>query len=293
MDQHPSWIDLPQQEKTGTMARLSLAIIELLQRVLPTRRMLKRAMMWSLPVVVIATPSWWMSRRLFASDFDSRRATPDSPLLRETRLTLKARQALFEDSLLAPYNIGVIVHGDVATLQGTLPKTALALRAQDRLRGLSLFKEVRSALVIDPNGDLSTSEPFGAKPRPSGDLTGRNVAPAQVPVLKITVPEVNDVAPTNPTEKPPLSDAVSLLPPRPIPDVKNSPADSPTPPPTMDPSEAVETLRRSDKRFLPLQVTVREGVVTVHGAGDELFAFAQAIRRVPGVLRVVVDPSGR
>jgi hypothetical protein len=270
------------------MPCLSSAVFELLSRVPPTQRALKRLVSWSLPVFLIATQSWWMSCRLFASDFDSRRATPDSPQLREMRLTLKARQALFEDSLLAPYNIGVVVHGDVATLQGTLPKSALALRAQERLLSLSLFKEVHSALVVDPNCDLFTSDSFGAKPRPPGELTGRNGTPVPMPVLKVTVPDVPAVAPTNPPEKPPLIDAVSLLPPRPIPDVKSKPAD---PPEAIDPAAAVETLRRSDKRFLALQVTVRDGVVTVRGSGDDLFAFAQAVRRVPGVLRVVVDST--
>lgn len=261
--------------------------------------------MWSLPVFVLASPSWWMSRRLLASDVDARRASLDSPLLRETRLTLKARQALSEDSLLAHYNIGVIVRGEVATLQGTLPSTALALRAQERVRGLQLFKEVHSAVSIDPNCDLPTQLPVSsspasappiAKPRPTGALTGRGDAPAHVPVLKITVPDENG-APVSPAvdpvmpvmEKPPLSDAVTLLPPRPIPDVKNNPPDSPA----MNPAEAVETLRHSDKRFQPLQVTVRDGVVTVRGSGDDLFAFAQAVRRVPGVVRVVVEPTTR
>jgi len=262
-------------------------------------------MIWSLPVVVIASPSWWMSRRLSASDIDARRASPDSLLLRETRLTLKARQALSEDSLLAPYNIGVIVHGEVATLQGTLPTTALALRAQERVRSLQLFKEVRSALSIDPSCDLPAqwlapsspaAAPAIAKPRPTGALTGRGDAPAQVPVLKITVPDENggpaspSVDPVTPVkEKPPLSDAVTLLPPRPIPDVKSNPSDSPA----LNPAEAVDALRRSDKRFQPLQVTVRDGIVTIRGTGDDMFTFAQAVRRIPGVLRVVVEPTSR
>ncbi len=288
-----------------TMPRLTTAICEFLRRALPARRILPRLMMWSLPVVVIASPSWWMPRRLLASDVDARRAMPDSPLLRETRLTLKARQALSEDSLLAPYNIGVIVRGDSATLQGTLPTTALALRAQERVRSLQLFKEVRSALRIDPSCDLPTqlpvasspaSAPSIAKPRSTGALTGRGDAPAQVPVLKITVPDenggpvspaVDPVTPVN--EKPPLNEAVSLLPPRHIPDAKNNPPDSPA----LNPAEAVDALRRSDKRFQPLQVTVRDGVVTVRGSGDDVFAFAQAVRRVPGVLRVVVEPTTR
>jgi hypothetical protein len=262
-------------------------VFELFRRWFPKRRILPRLMMWSLPVVVFGTLAGWMPRRLTASEADVRCTSPNVSLLRETRLTLKARQALFEDSLLAPYNIGVVVHGDVATLQGTLPKTALALRAQDRLLSLSLFKEVRSDLIVDPNSEAGSP---GSKPRSSGELMGRNGALPQAPVLKITPPEVADVATTNPTEKPPLNDAVTLLPPRPIPDSKSKPVD---PPDANDPAKAVEALRRSEKRFLPLQVTVRDGIVTVRGSGDDLFAFAQAVRRVPGVLRVVVDSTER
>jgi hypothetical protein len=302
MNQYPSRIDIPQHSMNRTMPRFTTVICEFLRRVLPSRRILPRLMMWSLPVVVAASPSWSISRRLLASEINGRRASPDSTLLRETRLTLKARQALSEDSLLAPYNIGVIVRGEVATLQGTLPTTALALRAQERVRGLQLFKEVRSAVSIDLNCDLPTQMPILSspssvppivKPRPTGALTGRGNVPSQVPVLKITVPDETG-GPVSPAvdpvmEKPPLSDAVTLLPPRPIPDVKNNPSD----PPAMNPADAVEALRRSDKRFQPLQVSVRDGVVTVRGTGDDLFAFAQAVRRVPGVLRVVVEPTSR
>jgi hypothetical protein len=313
--QHPSRIDLPEKELIHAMPRFWSVISGRIRRVFATRGVVPRLLMWSLPAVVIGTPGWWSSRRLQASDVDTRRATPDSPILRETRLTLKARQALFEDPLLVPYNLCVIVHGDVATLRGTLPKTALALRAQERLRNLSFFKEVRSELIIDPNCNLptelpvssfSTSEPPGGKPRPSGALTGRGGTPEQIPVMKINVPQDNsDGAPNPPAidpdaaaqEKPPLNDAVSLLPPRPIPETKNDPADPPANilpprplPDAKDPAAAVEQLRRSEARFQSLQVTVRDGVVTIRGSGDDLFAFAQTVRRIPGVVRVVVDP---
>jgi hypothetical protein len=299
------------------MSPLFTAISRLVCRVFAVRRVMQRMLMWSLPAVVIGTPGWWMSRRLQASDPGARRAPPDSPILRETRLTLKARQALFEDPMLAPYNLCVVVHGNTAALEGTLPNTALALRARERLRSLALFHEVRSELQIDPNCDLpsesqpSTSSPLESpgRPRPPGALTGHGGAPTPDPVMKLSVPEQNSGGLANPLdadagaaakEKLPLNEAVTLLPPRPIPDLKNNAADPPAAilpsepsPDARDPTAAIEQLRRSEARFRPLQVTVREGVVTVRGSGEDSFAFAQAIRRVPGVVRVIVDPVSR
>jgi hypothetical protein len=127
--------------------------------------------------------------------------------------------------------------------------------------------------------------------------------------MKLSVPEQNSGGLTNPLaadvgaaakEKPSLNEAVILLPPRPIPDLRSNAADPPAAvlpsepsPEAKDATAAIEQLRRSEARFRPLQVTVREGVVTVRGSGEDSFAFAQAIRRVPGVVRVIVDPVSR
>jgi hypothetical protein len=240
----------------------------------------------------------------------STRSAPEHPVLRDTKRVLRARQALFEDPLLAPYNLSVEVRAGVATLSGALPSAELVWRAQDRVSKLGLFNDVRSELVVDATCNSPTQLPTVApsgpedvltsianpKPRAPSELTGRNEPPARVPVLKPPEP----ISPANNAATPsrPLDEAVTLLPPRPI-AASTAPSGIgaeillPRPLVAKEPTEAVEKLRRSEVRFQSLQVSVREGVVTVRGpaSGDEMYAFAQAVRLLPGVVRVVLQSA--
>jgi hypothetical protein len=232
--------------------------------------------------------------------------------LQQTKRILRTRQALFEDSALAPYNLGVEVREDVAILSGTLPNAALVLRARERITKLGLFKEVRTEFTVDAKCDQPTSLPLvgpagsdaeeltsivNPRPRPPSDLTGRKDEPVRIPALKPPIPDTpgNGDAPTSK----PLSEAVTLLPPRPIAPTTGSPTKSgaeilpPRPIPLGDPSRAVEELRLSEAKYRTLQVSVRQGVVTIRGktSGDEMFAFAEAVRILPGVVRVVLESN--
>jgi hypothetical protein len=240
------------------------------------------------------------------------RPAADHPVLQQTKRILRARQALFEDTALAPYNLGVEVREDVAILSGTLPNAALASQARERVAKLGLFQDVRTEFTVDAKCDQPTSLPLVApselesdalisivnpRPRQPSELTGRKEEPVRIPALKPPIPE--SPRDSDPATSKPLSEAVTLLPPRPIAAAtSSSPASGaeilpPRPIPPQDPSEAVEALRLSDARYRPLQVSVREGVVTIRGraAGEAMFAFAQAARRLPGVVRVVLDPT--
>jgi hypothetical protein len=254
---------------------------------------------------------------LLGTDLHASQPTPlpshsavDHPVLRDTKSVLRARQALFEDPLLTPYNLGVEVRDDIAILSGTLPSADLVPRALERVRKLCLFNDVRSQLVVDANcgapTHLSGVAPTGpedvlssiANPRPHApsELTGRQDAPVRIPALK--PPE--SVTPSNigATSSRPLDEAVTLLPPRPI-AAPNAPLKTgaeilpPRPIIAKDPSDAIEQLHRSETRYQALQIRVREGVVTIRGpaSGEEVYAFAQAIRQIPGVVRVVLQPA--
>jgi hypothetical protein len=57
-------------------------------------------------------------------------------------------------------------------------------------------------------------------------------------------------------------------------------------------SAAIERLRQDDPRFRGIQAEVRGGLVLVRGGdtpGEHVMAFAQAVTRLPGVERVVVQ----
>jgi hypothetical protein len=242
-----------------------------------------RFLAWCVPAVFyVAMTTWPFHGDLRASDASSvaGRSATDHPVLRDTKRVLKARQALYEDPLLAPYNLAVESRDDAAILSGTLPDAALALRAQEQIRKLGLFKDVRSDLLIDATC-----------------AAGRSTDSAPLPAQKFPTADTKPGA--EPVTSRPLSEAVTLLPPRPIDPAKKTPTEgvavilSPRAIQAKDPSAAIEQLRRSEARYLPLQVTVRDGVVTVRGArlGEDMFAFAEAARRLPGVIRVVLDST--
>jgi hypothetical protein len=57
-------------------------------------------------------------------------------------------------------------------------------------------------------------------------------------------------------------------------------------------AQAVEQVRRADPRFSHLEAEVRDRVVFLHGTvthGEDTMALAQALAKVPGVERVVVE----
>jgi hypothetical protein len=59
-------------------------------------------------------------------------------------------------------------------------------------------------------------------------------------------------------------------------------------------AEAIEALRRRESRFQRVEYAVQDGVVRVRAApghSDDLFAFAQAVSRLSGVQRVVLEDS--
>jgi len=284
------------------------------QRVAAERKAAPRSVCWCIAIVVSGiAASWLLDGNLRASDATpATRPFPDHPVLRETKRILRVRQALFEDPLLAPYNLGVEVRENVAILSGTLPNVALVSRAQERVQTLGLFMDVRSELVVDPQCDQPKSLPLvtpsesdsdalisivNPRPRPPSELTGRKEEPVRIPALKPPIAETpgsGDPAPSKP-----LNEAVTLLPPRPIAAATSSPTVSgaeilpPRPIPPTDSSQAVEELRVSEARYRALQVSVRQGVVTIRGnsSGGEMFAFAQAVRTLPGVVRVVLESN--
>jgi hypothetical protein len=221
-------------------------------------------------------------------------STPDRGVPLNSKRILKARQILAEDPLLSPYNLAVTMRGDTAVVGGTVPSAELARRAVERLRDHSIFAEVRSELMIDARCVETASLPL----TPSG-------VPEPGPPLPLADPKAHLSGaltgrdPVKPPATRPLDEAVWLLPPKPLASDKSEPPAAVFPArgaeTLKDPSDAVEQLRRSDARYRQLQVSVREGVVTVRGdpAREDMMAFYQAVRGLDGVKRVVLEPMER
>jgi hypothetical protein len=156
----------------------------------------------------------------------------------------------------------------VATLWGPIPAEELIRRATRVLQTVRGVYEVRSELFVAAPQPAPMALPKpdppahteSASPNRLDELTGRK---SEAPRAQVTLlgPVAADMLPTPPVE---------------------------------DVRQAVERLRQSDLRFQAIQVEVRADVVVVRGGrsrAEYVTAFAQAVAKLPGVARVVVEPQ--
>jgi hypothetical protein len=220
-------------------------------------------------------------------------------LTRDTYLMLQARRALLLDPDLAPLNLGVSVHGGVATLWGTAPSVDLAVEAAALLRQLPDLAEVRNELEVDslltvdmepppppplrrPHSQqeaLAATDRQGPAPGALAGRADRGPAPGAAQPLPRATPA-------------PPGDSVSLLAPVPL---SGQPAPAPRPPVPASPgltlAQRVVQLRDQEARWHRIQVEVRDRAVILHGVvarGEDLMDLARGVSRLPGVERVVL-----
>jgi hypothetical protein len=197
------------------------------------------------------------------------------PTERDVQLAVYARQALMDDEMLAPLNVGVSVRQSVATLWGPVPSPAHVQRARERVQRVRGVIEVRSELHVAPSdvplADVVPPEeklPPLPGPRTVGALTGRQEAP-KPPVLVESVSLLPPVAHLVTPVIPVPPDAVLGLP------------------------LAVEQVRQSDPRFRLLKLQIQGGAIHLFGLATRWEDVAELSRRLSllaGVERVV--PQG-
>jgi len=207
----------------------------------------------------------------------------DDAALRDCVLAARARQALVQDSALAPLNLGVSVRTGVATIWGQVPSAGLGRRAEDKIRKVAGIREVHSELRIgrgdDPTAEFMRSA-IAASQRPAPESFLAPSPPAAPAYL--TRRWVEDTAPPPPGGGP----GILLL--APIVGSASAPLASPR---TDDLAEMVERMRQADPRFGRLSAQVQGGLVRLSGTvsrdGDAM-DLAQVLSRIPGVERVVI-----
>jgi osmotically-inducible protein OsmY len=203
----------------------------------------------------------------------------------DARQKLYVRRALNDDAGLKGYaaELWVDVRGTVAVLGGQVPSAMLKQRALFLAGQVKGIAEVRgdSLLVVACEGVSDLPSPFPEGTTPPGTLAGnRHDGHATEAPRKADAPEAEPAAR-------PLYEAVTLLPPRPLPAAD-------------DLATAAEALRQKDERFRRLKVEVRQKTVYVRGfvtRWADVNEFTQAVRRLPGVAGVMmddvqVDPTG-
>jgi osmotically-inducible protein OsmY len=192
-----------------------------------------------------------------------------TPSVHDLEVTIRAREALARDDTLAPLNLGVKVRKGVATLCGPVPSGEMIRRAAEVLEKVRGIYEVRSELYVaaalPSPADLPSTDPGRFD-----TLTGLK---PEAPRTHVTL--MGPVAADGPATKPDAPPAGKIAPPS---------AESVT--------QAVDRLRQSELRFQSIRTEVRDGTVIVRGGtvrGEYVTAFAQAVSRLPGVERVMVD----
>ncbi len=202
----------------------------------------------------------------------------------DARQKLYVRRALNQDAGLAPYGEGlwVDVRGTAVILGGQVPSAMLKQRAEFLAGHVKGIAQVRSdGLMVVPRADVEDLPSPFAEGTPSGALAGNHRDGHTTDVPRKT--ELAEPAP--PTR--PLHEAVTLLPPRPLPAADDLP-------------RTIETLRQKDPRFRRLTIEVHAKTVFLRGIvarWSDVNDLAAAVRRLPGVAAIIVDdvqadPSG-
>jgi hypothetical protein len=213
--------------------------------------------------------------------------SPSTQATEDCQLTVFARQALQDDETLAPLNIGVSVHGGVATLWGTVADAAIGRRAHEQVRQVQGVTEVRNELRVEtlPQPVQAAAPPT---PRQSARIDPGWAERFGALGALLSRPGPHPVAPADRvaagTDQAPSGPPLLVMPAIRVPTAASR----------LAPGELVlqiEALRRRDGRFRGVHAVVTGGVVTLGGnvaAWEDLFELARTVSRIPGVERVIL-----
>jgi hypothetical protein len=249
----------------------------------------------------------------------------------EVTLASSVLAALDADPMLKDTNVIVSVVDRGAVIGGPVTSEDVKKRVEAVVRGVPGVESVKNLCFVNTDADpllramaerlkpgakpaqppplpgvaLSPSAPVGSlppfAPLPMSDLLAGMTPPNKVVARSTDLPPVNllgdPVAPSGAVPKvrvPPLTaPAPAAAPPPPLPTAPGALTGSPGAP--ADLRTAVRTVRGSDPRFARLTVDVKaDGVLFVSGwcaATADVRDFATELRKLPGVVRIVVDPA--
>ena len=227
-----------------------------------------------------------------------------SSTLADCRLSLLARQALFADKALANLPLGVAVRANVASLWGRAPTLDLARLAEQHLREVPGVAAVRNEIRVEstPREEPITSLATPLGPHRSGVLQATVADTVREPLICQLVDDASTVAAgpahdsvhygmnaqakvmpqiviSSGKEGARAARSVSLL--RPV-------------APSADAAlaSAVDQLKASYSALGGVRADIHGGIIHLSGAvaaWDDLLRFAQAVSRIPGVERVILD----
>jgi BON domain len=201
--------------------------------------------------------------------------------VRDLEIQVRARRALFEDAELAPLNLGVTVQNGVAVVWGPVSSpemSAKALRTVENVRGV--FK-VRSEMYVSTTAGLLPQPGLQALPdapeQTSSALPDRRTGTLPFFPGRLTTKRIDELSG--------LPKPVTLLTPVVAPEDEAASGDV---------AGALERIRARDERYRSVRFELKNGAIYLRGGKPEnVMAFAQAISKVPGVERVVLQNDSK
>lgn len=224
---------------------------------------------------------------------------PEERAVHDLQLTLRARNALLQDPALARQQVGVSVHNRVATLWGRVATWALARRAEACLHQVFGLTVIRNELHVEApeglerHGTLPSlgqraplAEPVLPPPQPTQDAVVHHPSEPALIQEQEFLGRPTEGKPTAAALAPgQLAGARRGPPPALLPPLTEAEADSGL-------AQKVNALCLADGRYYRVRAEVVGGTVYLGGFVDRwehLFELAQAIARLPGAKRVVLD----
>lgn len=229
-------------------------------------------------------------------------ASSPARLTDDLQVGTKVREALVKDAELSRLNLSVHVSGGTASLSGPVPSLDLKQRA------IRIVKRVEGVYMV--RGDGLYVSPSVRRTKPSLVLLDddrptqtRSASPGatQMNTTSAPLPDPSSRSPAMDSNSSP-DRGVTLLAPEAVasPLRTREPAcltANPRPASAVAAlAPAVENLRRSKPRFQQIRILVRDSTVYIYPgntSGEDVMAFAQAVRRLEGVQHVIVGSEPR
>lgn len=203
--------------------------------------------------------------------------------IRDAQMTVRARQALYQDTLLSSLNLGVSIHNHVATLWGHVPSAFLSERAAEKVKNVSGVARVVNRLTVETPGD-PLLQFLKSTPRPEAPpISEKRSMP---PVVSGRDSEFAPAVTQSP--------GIQLMPAIPLGASDAKPPAAATTPeaPSKPPADVIRRLQQENPRLARLRLETAGGVVRLHGtvsAWTDLYEFAKKLSHVAGVERVILE----
>lgn len=206
----------------------------------------------------------------------------DSPSEADWKLTLQARQALWDEHAVTAANFGVRVRQGAATVWGPAATLQEARAVVERLRKVPGVRSVMSQVYVAPPEPAQHSLPGPELMARAGGLTNPPI------ITSLMAPAPRPPEPGTPTtsrREPPPADT------RPTEPIAVILPPAPAPVPELSLADRVEQVRQRERRFRNLRVEVRGGQVIVTGTvqrSRDAWDFGQFVQQLPGVAGVTL-----